>query len=340
MKVTRTDIPFQKTTRWLLIIYCLSCVALFSCVSRSRDMDLAGKSSPRPDVELSSTVSRAEAGVSDPVYFRVTLEAAPEVSLSPPEVGSMIEGFRILDMGTEGPKSIEGRRWSQQWFKLQADLAGSYLLPAVKVPYTDNEGNEHLAEAPQIFVEIKSALDPTAEEQDIRDIKPLEKMERQLPKAWILLAVGGLLLGGFIVSLVIYHRQRRLSEEIRLPPEELARKELQDLEATGLFEEERYREYVFTLSLIFRRYLERKFLMPAAEQTTEELLLSLRKEGNLEETLKKMARAFIEETDPIKYTGLDPRGEDTEELRLQLISFLEKALETADTGIPGEEEAD
>lgn len=322
------------------IIFCLSWVALFSCVSPSRDMDLAGKASDRPDVELSSTVSRAEAGVSDPVYFRVTLEAVPEVSLSPLEVGSLIEGFRILDMGTEGPKSIEDRRWSQQWFKLQADLAGSYLLPAVSVPYIDTEGNEHLAEAPQIFVEIKSTLDPTAGEQDIRDIKPLEKMERQLPKGWILLAVGCLLLGGFIVSLIVYHRKRKLSEEIRLPPEELARKELQDLEATGLFEEARYREYVFTLSLIFRRYMERKFHMPAVEQTTEELLLSLRKGGNLEETLKKMARTFIEETDPIKYTGLNPRGEDTEKLQRQLISFLERALETADTGIPGEEEAD
>ena len=268
----------------------------------------------------------------------MSLETVPEVTLSPPDVGSMIEGFRILDMGMEGPKSIEGRIWSQQWFKLQADLAGSYLLPAVKVPYTDTEGNEQLAEAPQIFVEIKSALDPAAGEQDIRDIKPLEKTERQVPKVWIVLAVGSLLLVGFIVSLIIYRRKRRLSEEERLPPEELARKELQDLEATGLLDEERYREYVFTLSLIFRRYLERKFHMPAAEQTTEELLVSLRKGNNLEETLKKMAREFIEETDPIKYTGLEPKGEDTEELRLQLLGFLEKAME-ATPAILGEEEA-
>ena len=81
--------------------------------------------------------------------------------------------------------------------------------------------------------------------------------------------------------------------------------------------------------------------MPAAEQTTEELLFSLGESYNLEETLKEMARSFIEETDPIKYTGLEPAGEETEELRTKLVSFLELAPEpaAAEDMRPHEEEA-
>lgn len=312
------------TRGWLFFSLLLFSVLILSCASSTEEPESTPDGSDRPPVELTAEVSRAEAGISDPIFFRVTLDAEPDISVSLPEVGSRIQGLRILDFGTEGPEMKEGRMWTLAWYKLQADLVGSYLLPSFQAHYTDEEGNEQTAETPQIFVEIKSTLNPEAGEQDIRDIKPLEKTQRELPVFWIIAAAGCLLLLGAVTILLLVRRRKKAREELRLPPEELARKELRDLESTGILDEQRYREYVFNLSMIFRRYLERRYGFPALEQTTEEILAKLRKGKILEEERKREVRSFLEDTDPIKYRGLEPQGEGTGELRAQLLSFLER----------------
>ena len=133
------------------------------------------------------------------------------------------------------------------------------------------------------------------------------------------------------------HRGRAVAQVFELPPDDprgemtvVTAAEIENLEATGLLEEARYREYVFGLSLIFRRYLEGRFHVPAAEQTTEEILASLRRAKNFDKALKEATRSFLEETDPVKYRGLEPRPAETETWRSRLLSFMERASETKD----------
>ena len=276
-------------------------------------------------VSLTAEVDRAEATVIDPFTLSVTLEAEPEITISLPDIGPQIKGLRIIDMGSHGPKRRDGRIWSQRWYRLQADLTGSYLLPACKIPYTDQEGQQQIAETAQIFVEIKTVLEDETEGQDIKPLKPIKEIKRQLPLSWIYAGLGGLMLLGIIIGLLLYFQRKKQDVEKHLDPEELAQRELRHLETTGLLEEKRYREYVFGLSLIFRRYLERKFELPAAEQTTEEILASLRKNQILDSALKNMARNFLEETDPIKYRGIDPHSEETTHWRAKLLAFIDQA---------------
>jgi len=315
--------------RILALLLCS--LILVGCPNADRESGAPdGANGVRPPVELTADVDRVEARIAEPVTFRITLETIPEISVSLPEVGSRIQGFRIVDMGREGPKRKEGMVWSQRWYELQADFAGSYVLPAIRLPYTDPEGEEHVAETGQLFVEVKSVVGQENGAQDIRDLKPLEKAKREIPRSWVLLSLGGLGILGLVVGLLLYFLRKRRTKQLVRSPEELAHQELRYLEATGLLEEERYREYVFGLSLIFRRYLERRFHVPAAEQTTEEIFVSLREAEHLDKTMKEMARSFLEETDPIKYRGLEPQPAETERWRSRLVSFMDRATGTED----------
>ncbi len=313
---------------WLLCLLLLGCTATEKGPSPRAGKHKGEEAKP---VELTAVAEPVEAKVGEPVTFRITLEADPKIPVSIPDVGARIEGFRIVDFGREGPRRREGRNRSQRWYKLVGDFAGSYVLPAVKVSYRDPAGKEQTVETEKIFVKVASAPAPEGGEREIRDIKPLVEIHREIPRSWFLWGGGGLALLAAAVGLFFLHRRRRRNREIHLGPEELARRELEDLEATGLLDEQRYREYVFGLSLIFRRYLERRFRLPAAERTTEEILADLRRARHLEKELKGRARTFLEETDPIKYRGLEPSGEETEAWRARLLAFLEDAAAPEET---------
>lgn len=286
----------------------------------------AGPSSERPAVELRAEVDRAEVSVGEPVVFRIVLNAEPSVSVSLPDVGPGIQGLKIVDMGEEAPREVGGRKESSRWYRVEADLSGSYVLPAVQIPYTGPDGQEASVETDPVFLKVlppKPTTGTGEQPADIRDLKPLVEIRRPFPVRWILAASALLATAGGI-GLVFWRRRRRKTE---LPPtaEEHAQRELADLDASGLFEEERFREYIFGLSLIFRRYLERKFGIPAAEQTTEEALQGVRNSQRLGEDLKHAARAFLEGTDPIKYRGLEPDRRETEAWRADLVTFVERA---------------
>jgi hypothetical protein len=308
----------------------LACLVFVGCTAGGREAAPPHAPDPPPPVELTTEVDRAKVKVGEPILFRITLQADPDIAVELPEAGSRIEGLRIVDMGLEGPKKREGRIRSRRWYELRADFTGSYILPALRLPYVDAEGKDRSAETEQIFVEVESVLGGAAEGEDIRDLKPLEKARREIPGWWPLPLIGSLGIIGLLVGLFLHFRRKRRKREAHRTPEEIARAELEDLEASGVLEEERYREYVFGLSLILRRYLERRFGLPAAEQTTEEVLHGLRKAKHLDKALKDKARSFLEETDPVKYRGLEPRQAETEAWRTRLVAFIELAAETED----------
>ena len=52
-----------------------------------------------------------------------------------PRPAADIAGFRIIDVGSEEPREEGDRRIEERWYKLRADLVGSYVLPPVEVAY-------------------------------------------------------------------------------------------------------------------------------------------------------------------------------------------------------------
>ena len=282
-----------------------------------------------PPVELRAEVDRAEATTGDAITFRVILEADPSIDVSLPEIGSQIQGFRIIDMGEEEPRLVEGKKRIEKTFRLQADVEGSYILPATRVSYKDEDGKEQTSQTGQIFVKVKGTQ-AKGQDQDIRDIKPLRKIKTEIPKG-LLAALAALLLVVVGVGLMmVYRRRRNKAIQKALSPEERAEKELADLLASGLLEEGLLRDFVFGLSMIFRRYLERKYTIRAAEHTTEEILADLRQCASIEEEPKKATKDFLIDIDPIKYRGMEPSPQEVQGWVSQLETFIQIPLPVGD----------
>jgi hypothetical protein len=66
------------------------------------------------------------------------------------------------------------------------------------------------------------------------------------------------------------------------------------------------------VTLILRRYVERRFGLRAPERTTEEFLGELRETSVLDDGLKKLLRAFLQHADLVKFAQLRPLGDEIE----------------------------
>jgi len=303
----------------LALLVALSCVG---CKAQ-KQTDQGDAENQRPPVEVRAEVDRAEATTADTVTFRVTLETDPTTDVSLPEIGAQIQGLRVIDMGEEPPTIVEGRKRIQKSYTLKADIEGSYILPAIRVSYKDPEGKEQTAQTAQIFVKVKGAQPQAGQEQDLRDIKPLQKIRNDLPKGLLIALAAFLAIVSLLIFMLVRHQRRAKAMDKTLPPETLAKKELADLFASGLLDEGHLRAFVFGLSIIFRRYLERKYQIRAAEHTTEEIVADLREATLIGEERKKATRHFLSEIDPVRYRGVEPSEDEIQNWIAQLEDFIQ-----------------
>jgi hypothetical protein len=138
---------------------------------------------------------------------------------------------------------------------------------------------------------------------DIHDIKPVLDIAGHWPWIWIALGAAAVLL---LAALVWWLWRRRKQPEKpaaagapALPPDAEALAALDALSAqTGVAP----RKFYFRLSAILRRYIERRYGIPAAEMTSEELLPQMDRLP-LDRRLTDAFRTFCRETDPIKFAG-------------------------------------
>jgi hypothetical protein len=306
-------------------------LALTSC-SRSRDSVSAVKPSVQAPVVASASVDKALVSTEDTVTFSVVIDRDQTVQVPIPDIGSLIKGFRITDFGTE-EKSEDQRKITRKWFSLRADVAGSYILPEIDVSYS-LAGQENTAKTAEIFVEVQapgapsSGAQPGAQE-DIRDIKPLEKTPTHF-LAWLLGAAAV----GLLAALGLYfYRRRKPKEETiaRLPAHEEALQRLEALAIPHGSDALALKRYYFSLSEILRSYAENRYGFRATDMTSEEIIQNLRRGSLLPEDKKPTFIEFLKETDIVKFTDFSPPEEAIASAKERVKTFVRQTSPFTET---------
>jgi len=218
---------------------------------------------------------------------------------------------------------------------LLVDQLGSWKTGPISVSYLDKDGKTQVLTTDPVSLTVLSNLGEKPEEAELR---PIQGIIPTTPLWWKYLpwvvGIAGLLLMIVLGLLWLYHRRRRkeLSAMAQDPAHVWAKKEIEHLEAQGLFEKGQAKAFYFRFSEIVRRYLEAIRGFPAAEFTTEEItscmdneqdrkLLPLLRQADLvkfADTIPTPARkeeevntalAYIHETSPGPETGDSSGGQ-------------------------------
>ncbi|WP_235833187.1 hypothetical protein [Arcticibacter tournemirensis] len=158
---------------------------------------------------------------------------------------------------------------------------------------------------------------------------------------WMLIA-GILLFIAAAVAVFYYLKKRpKRSKEVKevkaaVPEHELALQKLQALRYKKLWQQEQVKLYHSELSDIVREYLEKRYLIKALEQTSGEILSSLRS-AEIQENDRAMLRQIITLADLVKFAKERPLPADNERSMENAVSFVENTKKTQQTTVNKED---
>jgi hypothetical protein len=197
------------------------------------------------------------------------------------------------------------------------------------VSYIEETEEKKELKTPQIFLEVISSLTNEEGEKsvDIIDIKPLQKLERELKPFIIAGCIAAVLLFVAVFIFLYLRKRKKDSFEKRRPAHLIALEDIEKLEKDGLVERGIIKEHYFRLSDIFRTYIENRFDIPAVEQTTPELIPEINRLEKIDSEVKLKAEEFLKYSDLVKFAKYSPLQEEIEANKQKIVSVIAETKE-------------
>lgn len=241
------------------------------------------------------------------VTVRATAPAGRKVLL--PDLRDRFGGFRVAEDFAEEPQvDAEGRTTLvTRWRLVPEPLATRYRLAPFVVTVTSPEGQ---AERTFYTRAVVFAPPPRAAVAGAMEIHPT----RDFPAlSWRLVGLGAAALAGLaalgaLVFLVV--RRVRLMVKIhRMSPIERALYELDVLLKKGLPGRGLYKDFYVELTMVVRRYIERRHDVRAPNLTTEEFLRAAQANAAFSPEAIAVLKTFLESADMVKFAGVEATPE-------------------------------
>ena len=209
--------------------------------------------------------NRSAVHVGEIVELTLAYTLSPNAIISDPPQIKGLDGLTVINV-KKHPDQIN--------LSILVNRLGSWKTKEITLIYNNEQGQSQTLFTAPVSLKIMSNLGEKPAEAHLKPIQDIINTSSGWIKHWPwLLGLGGLIMA--IVLLFCYirgNKQKGLKEEY-LPPYIQAEKELNHLETQGLFEKGQVKAYYFRFSEILRRYLEALRGFPAAEMTTEEIVV-------------------------------------------------------------------
>lgn len=269
---------------------------------------------------------RARLTVGDPFDVVLTLTRADSSQV----IGPLVDSLGVFLPAARQPKAVarSGRGPDIHRLSLAAFKPGRHRLPTFTFLVRTGARVDTLR-SDSAAVTVASVL--PGEMKDINGLKPAESF----PNYWlwivpgILLLAAGLAYAGY--RLVLRLRRIRELAASPLPPWEQALAALDEMPWQEWLAAGQIKRFYYALSQVLKRYIERRFEFNAVEQTTTEILASLR---TYKTPMRDEAGQFLTRSDFVKYARTVPPDEEARAAIAQVRDFVMKTKPSAQVPAP------
>ncbi len=256
-------------------------------------------------LQLDSDTKTIDPGRS--VFVTLTLKTAPAIEVEPPDLRSRVRGFSLAeDFAGEPVTQTDGSVIrTVNWKFIPEPCADEYKIAPFAVVST-GASNLSFVAGPVYFEKppVRETVTGGFEVDPQKDLPPLSWRLVGFA-ALLLVLVGGVLTG---VYFLVRYLARRVKEH-RMSPIERAWAELDRLLKRELPRRGKFKDFYVELTMVVRRYIQRKYGIRAPNLTTEEFFAEVRKSEHSQVEQTKDLEGFLESADMVKFAGVEATDE-------------------------------
>ncbi len=307
----------KKKKKSILVLLCL--VFLFACSEKERSK----KENPSPTIQrkeynkgplrIEWEMAPAKPLLNELIQVSLKVTTPPEYELLLPSLEEEWKNFFYFHYLWKNPPLLQNKNKVYHWEgSMEALESGEILLPPLDFRYQKKQKPQKNTGYSALITDLKLEIlsdKNIAKEMDKKDIFSIQKI-KDLPTQQRISKIFLVLLGLSFLFLFYFIWKKHISsspEVEELPsPEELAEESLSLLLQKKYLENKEYRLFYFELTRIVREYIECKYDLQAARQTSEEFFLTLFSFPGLNKEEKEKLSMFLKAADIVKYAGQNP----------------------------------
>lgn len=277
-------------------------------------------------VKATVQVWPAQPTLGDPLWLRLTVEAAPGATATLPVDIDALGRFGVTGWDRAESRRADGGLVQVRNYELALPSSGKHRIPPLRIELVDQRTPADPAATAPAPPTAAAPIELLTEEIPI-DVAPVlaAKTNAELRAArgvldpqlgrrpwWPFAAGAAALLVIAVAGVVALRRLReRRTERARISAYDEAIARLAALEAGGAPDADRADAWFVELSMIVRRYLEGRFALRAPELTTEEFLSEARRAAELTPAHRDQLISFLERCDRVKFAGYRPESDES-----------------------------
>jgi hypothetical protein len=283
-------------------------------------------------LEVRSDSEGQTISLADVLRVVVTLDGDKGLEVEAPVDLKPGTGWEVLSRTKpEFKKAEDGKfRW-RQTLTLVPQALGEQAVSLTPLIYRTAKGEAQSAEWQPFPVTVETRL-KNADPKQARDITATldpPRTAEQVANLWLWWSVPAALaaLAAAGLWLVRRHPARRTPTSAQRK----AVRECDRLRAMKLAERGQGKKLVVLLAGVVRRYLERRYDIPARRQTTTELLQHIEPRRDLDQAAKRWLHGFFTQADQIKFAGAEVTAERGAALVDEVRQFCQATTETRES---------
>ena len=246
------------------------------------------------------------------VTLTVKSPAGQKVAL--PDLRDRFTGFQVAEDFTEDPLADAdgGTTLVSRWRLVPEPMAKKYRLAPFVVSVADQEPRTTNHEPRTFYTSPVLFAPPVARASVTGDMEIAPKRDL-LPLSWKLVGIcaAALAVLAAIVAIVylVVRKIRTMVRVHRMSPIERAMYELEALLKKGLPGRGLYKDFYVELTMVVRRYIERRHAVRAPNLTTDEFLRAARENPAFTPEAIAELKSFLESADMVKFAGVEATPE-------------------------------
>ena len=247
-------------------------------------------------------------------FVTVTVKSPAGQAATLPDLRTRFQGFQVAEDFAEDPlPAADGSTTLvSRWRLVPEPMAKKYRLAPFVVSVADHEP-QATSHEPRTFYTSPVLFAPPAKREAVTGEMEVEPKRDLPPLSWKLVGICAAILAGVLllaaIAYLIVRKIRTMVRIHRMSPIERAMYELELLLKKGLPGRGFYKDFYVELTMVVRRYIERRHAVRAPNLTTDEFLRAARENPAFTREAIAELKNFLESADMVKFAGVEATPE-------------------------------